>query len=273
MSKVKQLLSELSVRPSKGKGQNFLLSSHDAERLVCSCGISTNDTVLEIGPGLGALTEFINQKANKIICIEIENGFSDFIRNTYPNIEVINSDFRDIILSNIFNDKIVLISNLPYVFSSEAIIWLVQNRALIKSASLLVQREFAERIAAAPGTKEYGSITVHTQYYYDIDLGAKISGDAFYPKANVPSQQIHLKPKSNLTKLDAPDEFFEKVVRASFSMRRKKIVNCLISRFENLTKDSVENILSDMCLKLDTRAECLTVDEFCYLANRIYSLL
>ncbi len=277
MSLLKSTLASLNVKPSKGRGQNFLESRHDAERLVPRKIIAEDKIILEIGPGLGALTEILVEKDKKIYCIEIEEQFVRYLSNKFfkaqNKLTFINEDFRTVDLESYFADsKINILSNLPYVFSTEAILWLIKYRKNIASASLLVQKEFAERLASKEGCKAYGSISVHSQFYFDIELGVEVPGTAFFPQAGVPSQQIILNEKINKYALKCSGDFFERVVRASFSMRRKRIANCLKAKFPLIEKHKIDEAIAKTNLSNTARAEELSVDQFCRLAENVSSV-
>ena len=279
MGWVKEALARLEVRASKSRGQNFLQSSHEAERLVKQIGIKSSDTVLEIGPGLGALTGHLLDSALNVYCIEIEESFIGYLDKRFVDQEkkpkFILSDFRDVQLVELKFDPISelkIVSNLPYVFSTDAILWLIKNRTFFKKCSLLVQKEFAERIAAVPNTKAIGSISIHAQFFFDIELGIEIQGGAFYPSTEVSSRQIHLLPKKTLPNLSSPISFFEKTVRASFAMRRKKLANCIAQAFPSLGKAQIEDLLIAIGLSPLIRAENLTVENFCSLSDKLFDL-
>jgi len=278
MSSLKSTLASLNVKPSKGRGQNFLESRHDAERLVPIEILTDDNTILEIVPGLCALTEILIEKNKKICCVEIEDQFVRYLSNKFFNakekLDFINADFRTINLSEQFGEeRLNILSNLPYVFSTEAILWLIENRKNVESASLLVQKEFAERLASEEGCKAYGSISVHSQFYFDIELGVEVPGTAFFPAAGVPSQQIILKHKVKNYSLSCEEDFFERVVRASFSMRRKRLANCLKSKFPQIEKEKIDQTIEKLNLSSTVRAEELSVAQFCKLADGLLLLL
>lgn len=272
MTKVKKVLESVGVRPSKQRGQNFLHEKMYCDLLVSSSGISNSDWIIEIGPGLGALTKRIYDKSKSLTCIEIEQSFIAHLhKEVGADIEVYNIDFRKFDLSACVSERNQvpkIISNLPYVFSTDAILWLIAHRSCFSQASLLVQKEFAERIASTHGSKSYGSISVHAQFYFDISLGVEVPGTAFHPTTKVPSQQLCIFPKKNSFNLKCAEVFFEKVVRASFSMRRKTLINC-ISQKLGLEKAHIEKVLADLQIQPNARAEDLSIQSFCDIADAL----
>ncbi|HMO17513.1 MAG TPA: 16S rRNA (adenine(1518)-N(6)/adenine(1519)-N(6))-dimethyltransferase RsmA [Oligoflexia bacterium] len=280
MGWVKQTLDELDVKPSKNRGQNFLNSHNDSALLVCEAGIENDEVVIEIGPGLGSMTEVFIENGIPVVAVEIENKFVRFLENKFNSrsdlIKILNLDFRDILFSkNLCPDAVLgkskikyrLVSNVPYVLSSEVVLWLIKNRSKFSGASILVQREFAERINASPHTKAYGSLSVLCQLYAFTRLGVKISGDQFHPKAGVESQQIHFSFPGPFEGEIDNQPLFEKIVRASFSMRRKMLVNNLLSLDLVKSKIECQRILESISLSTKVRAEDLSVEQFIKLYN------
>jgi len=257
---IKNKLKSLNVRPQKSKGQNFLYDL-EAIRSIVSFGEPTaDDKIVEIGPGLGALTAELLNVVHDITVIEIEEEFCNELKVKFgERVKIINQDVTNV---DIPGEDILLYGNLPYSRSSDIIQWVIKLKN-IKRAVFLLQKEFSERIAASPGTKAYGSLTVAVSLWCKATLGPIVTGDKFHPKANVRSQVLRLdffkEPKVSFT----PN--FERVVRGSFNQRRKKLFNSLLS--SGFLREEIEHALKFSGIDGGRRAETLTTEEFGRLAE------
>lgn len=261
--RAKDVLHSLDVAPSKGRGQNFAIDPSVINFGIEFGAIKQGEKLVEIGPGLGALTAEL-VKFGELTVIEIENKFCERLSATYPNIKIINSDVRTVDFSSI-GHELTVFGNVPYSFSTDIVFHLIENRASIKRAILLLQKEFAERLAAKPSTKAYGSLSVAVQLWANLKLGPKLPGTAFHPPAKVESQFIELEF------LKAPrvavDNFawFEKVVRASFTKKRKMVHNSL--RAAGIwTGEEIDAALLSAQLEPTRRAETFSLQEFLNLS-------
>jgi len=271
MGNISSVLKELNISPSKARGQNFL-NSADATRLIESSNLSPNLPVVEIGPGLGVMTEVLLRRGFQVYAVEIEQKFVDHLKKIFSSFgercRIIKSDFRELNLLSICSNKCQVVSNVPYVFSSEMILWLLENREHISKSSLLLQREFSERIAGVPKTKQYGSLSIHVQAFAEVSMGLVLQGSVFHPPATVESRQLFLKFYENNSPFEIADErSLEKVVRASFAMRRKKLSTCLEKAGLVSSKSQAEEILLGMNFTLNVRAEELSVGDFVNLTR------
>jgi 16S rRNA (adenine1518-N6/adenine1519-N6)-dimethyltransferase len=273
-SSVKATLSELNVSPKKSRGQNFLHQKDLAAAIVHDSGLTPGDTVLEIGPGLGVLTEQIFSICKNLTTIEIEENLArelpERVRGLSPS-QVINSDIRKFSLDRLGPvEGLSVLGNVPYSISSDIIIWLLDNSNLIRRATLLLQREFAERIAGTPGTKAYGILSVQTALYADARVGRVVPGTVFHPPTKVESRVLHLEflnaPRHEIVNHD----FFRKTVRGLFSMRRKTAINNLVHLGFCANKIDAANLLESLGLNPKARAETFTVETFALLSNHLY---
>ena len=267
---IRERLEELGVSPRKSRGQNFLCDRNTIDRIVNFAHVEENDTVIEIGPGLGAISEHLFAKAGSYAAIELEPHFQRHILESLEGLlesRVINADVRyvELPLSGIVDPPYVVVSNVPYSVSTDVTLWLIRFRSQIKRASLLLQREFAERLAASPGGKEYGSLTVLRTLYADARLGPTVPGTVFLPPADVESRLLELTMLSEPRFPVPSQELFERVVRAGFSTRRKTLHNAIASGL-GIEKAESQAMLLRAGIDPSRRAETLSLEEFCKLS-------
>jgi len=267
-AKIRETLTALGVTPRKQRGQNFLIDPGSVHKVLSFAGVRATDEVVEVGPGLGALTTKLIEQAKTYCAVDIEERFIQFLRSEHPALppsSFICADVRTINLSELgFSPerKAVIVSNVPYSLSSEVILWLLEQHTVIARASLLLQREFAERVAAVPGGKEYGSLSALSALLADIRLGPKITGACFFPPAEVESRLVELRMLGS-TRYEVPSvQRFETVVRASFSKRRKTLLNALSSSERFGSKDDVESWLRRCDIDPVRRAETVSPEEY-----------
>lgn len=263
----KSELSALKVRPARSRGQNFLVDHAAIEEVFSFAEVNSKDSVVEVGPGLGALTEELYRSARQLFLVEIEPEFASQLKVRFPESKVIESDVRLIKLHTITNDKVVVVSNVPYSISTEFSMWLFRESRYISRASLLLQKEFAERLAASPGSKAYGSLTVHRARYASASLGPVISAEAFHPRPKVASRMVALdfdNPEISIGDLE--EGRFEKFVQAAFSQKRKTLINSLTSSGMFEDKESARSFLGEMGIGEKARAEELEPRQFVDLA-------
>jgi 16S rRNA (adenine1518-N6/adenine1519-N6)-dimethyltransferase len=264
--RAKDTLRQLDVRPSKERGQNFLIRPEVIDAIVSFAEAPPEAHVVEIGPGMGALTERL-KGSQRLTLIEIEPKFCQHLAQRFPHAQIINFDARLFDFASLGSGLFVF-GNIPYVFSTEIIFQLLRHRAVVAEAVLMVQREFAERIAADPGGREYGSLSVAVQVYAEVELGEVIPGNSFHPPTAVESQLMKLRFRQRPL-VDLGDaEFFEVVVRSAFAQRRKKVLNSLLSR-GRWNKEILIQALDRAGLSPDIRAEKITIEQFARLASEL----
>lgn len=188
--KAKNILARVGVRPKKSRGQNFVINPDAIAKIIEFAKPKADETIIEIGPGLGALTESLAQFPSLSV-VEIEPEFCSLLRAKFPNIQIFNADVRLFEFAAVGKDLTVF-GNIPYSFSSEIVLKLIHSRASIKRVVLMLQKEFAQRLAAKPGTKAYGSLSIACQLWTETRLGPIIAGSNFHPRANVDSLLIEL---------------------------------------------------------------------------------
>ncbi len=248
--------------PKKSLGQNYLTDENICRNIVSSFDIKKDDAVLEIGGGKGALTKYILEKTGNLTVIEIDGNNCTVLKEKYPDLKIINKDFLKLDLSSVIpaSSKARIIGNIPYNITTEIIFKLIDSRALILDAQLMVQEEVAQRLAASPNSKEYGIPTVFVQIFSRPKLLFKVSKNCFYPKPRVDSRIIHFNFTQSIENKIKDIVFFKKFVKAAFGTRRKTLKNSL----KNLNLD-----LSKADFDFTRRAESLTVEEFINLNNQL----
>jgi 16S rRNA (adenine1518-N6/adenine1519-N6)-dimethyltransferase len=263
--RVKDELLHLKVKPNKTKGQNFVIQPFVIDDLLVFGRPLPNEQLIEIGPGLGALTEALPQEP-PLILIEIEQHFAENLKLKFPNANVINDDIRNVDFAT-FGKKVTVFGNLPYSFSNDIIFHLHENRNYIKRCILLFQKEFSERLTALPRTKAYGMLTVLTKAIAETRLGPIFSGSCFHPPTKVESQVVEVVYRDKF--LVNPNLWgkFEFIVRLAFTQRRKKLHNTF--RTSRVFSDDELSVLFDSISVLPgQRAEELDVIQFIELATQ-----
>ena len=270
----RKLLSENRLRPKPWLGQNFLADSGAADKIVRLSDIGPEDTVLEIGPGLGALTLPMAKIAEKIYAVEKDRDIipllaSELKAERIQNVDIIPGNILDLRLAQLLcaeNRKSIVVGNLPYNISSPLLEKLVDRREKIKTALVMLQHEFARRLTASPGSKAYGALTVLTQYYAKLTPLLRVGREAFYPQPGVDSMVIEIDFQRPYPRRAEDEILFKKTVRQSFLHKRKTLLNSLCGATLPLTKEDLKSTLLKAGLDPNRRAETLSMDEFLRLA-------
>jgi len=266
----REFFSDHAGSPSKSLGQNFLKDKNILDKIVGLAELKEQDEVLEIGPGLGALTEGLAKRAGRVVAVEKDKKLIPHLSElseTYGNIELISEDSLNVDFRSLFNGSgIKVVSNLPYSVSTPILIRLLEQRDIFTSLVLMLQLEVGERIASGPGSKKYGSISVLLQTYFDITLEFRVPPAAFWPKPKVYSVVLKMIPLKTPRVQISDEKLYEKVIRAAFSSRRKMLGNSLASAFP---KDSVLKALESSGIDHKRRAETLSIEEFAKLTEHI----
>lgn len=259
---------------SKGLGQNFIINGSVCPKMAEMCGADEHTAVLEIGPGIGVLTKELSLRAKKVVSIEIDKRLPAILAETLEgaeNVKIILADFMELDLKKLFAEEfagmdVVVCANLPYYITSPIIMKLLEEHAPVKSITVMVQKEAAERITAAPGTRQGGAISLAIRYYCTPRQLFGVSRGSFMPAPSVDSAVIKLdllqQPPVKLLK----EESYFKVVKAGFSQRRKMLTNCLSSGL-GIDKAEIAAAVEKAGVKLTARPEELTVQQFADIAN------
>lgn len=269
---LKTQVHESGVTPRKSRGQNFLRDESFARSIVDFGGVSGGESVLEIGPGTGVLTREILGRGAKLTVVEIEPGLAANLPKNVPGVsasQVVNDDIRNVRLREHFEEPVAVFGNVPYSLSTDLFFWLVSERDRVSRACFLMQKEFAERIAAPPGGRDYGILSVFRELYFDAALGPTIGGENFYPPAAVDSTVLLLRARNHPLLEGLNQERFKTLVRAAFGQRRKTLVNSLLGSAKYGERKQIESALSEVGIDGMRRAETLSLDEFVQLSRVI----
>jgi len=261
--KPRDYFSAENARPSKSLGQNFITDKRVIERIVSEAGITPDDEVLEIGPGLGALTFALARKAARVVAVEKDARLAERLRALlpeWPNVELVCGDALDVDFGALYKGRrLKVAANLPYSVSSPILVRLLRARALFSTLVLMLQLEVGERISSPPGGKEYGSLSVLIQTYFDVKLLFRVHPSSFWPAPKVDSVVLKLTPLPEPRVPISDEAAYERILRAAFSSRRKMLGNSLGSAFK---KGAADRVLAAAGIDRTRRAETLSVEEF-----------
>ncbi len=270
-------MSRHGFKISKSLGQNFLIDRNILERIIKIAGITKEDCIIEIGPGIGNLTQYIAEAAKFVVAVEIDKALIPILKDTlrdYSNIEIINEDILKIDLHKLIGDrfqnqKIKVVANLPYYVTTPIIMKFLEERVPVESLTVMVQKEVARRIQAEPGTKDYGSLSIAAQYYSEPNILLNVPPSVFIPQPNVESAVIKLEilkvPKVDVEK----EDLFFTLVRDAFGKRRKTILNALNTGNLKLDKNLLKGILYESNIDENRRGETLSIEEYALLSNNL----
>ena len=273
---MKPLLAEHGFHFSKAKGQNFLIASWVPERITEDAGVDASAGVLEIGPGIGPLTQQLALRAGKVCAVEVDTRLEPILKQTvgeFENLEILWGDVLKQDIPALVKEKFpglrpMACANLPYYITSPILTALLEAECF-DSVTVMVQKEVAQRIAAQPGSTDYSAFTVFCQYYAEPELLFDVPAGCFMPAPKVTSAVIQLRVRGELPWDIADKEIFFRVVRASFAMRRKKLSNGLASGFPELGKTGAAEVIEAAGFDSNVRGETLGIPEFARIANEI----
>ncbi len=276
----KEIINKHKFKFSKSLGQNFLIDGNIIDSICTKAEIKTEDEVLEVGPGIGTLTQELCKRAGKVIAIELDKGLLPILDETlaeYKNVEIVQGDVLKIDLHSLFKDKfsqgrIKVVANLPYYITTPIVMKFLEERLNIDKIVVMVQKEVAQRMTASPGNKDYGALSVAVQYYSQADIILDVPSSVFMPRPNVDSAVIMLnvydKPRIEVKN----EKLLFSIVKAAFGKRRKTLLNALSSSNLNMTKDSLKKALNMCNIDPVRRGETLTIKEFVALSDYIHEL-
>ena len=277
-----EILQKYHFNFQKKFGQNFLIDTSVLERIISAADISEEDCVLEIGPGIGTMTQYLAESAREVIAVEIDKNLIPILGETlaaYNNVTVINDDILKVDVQKIVDEKnggkpVKVVANLPYYITTPIIMGLFESHLPLKSITIMVQKEVADRMQVGPGTKDYGALSLAVQYYAKPEIVANVPPNCFMPRPNVGSAVIRL------TKYEEPPVFVENeelmfsLIRATFNQRRKTLVNAIGNAPNlNISKEMVAEVLSEMGESATVRGETFTLEKFAEFSNKIFKKL
>jgi len=274
-----EIISKYNFNFKKDFGQNFLIDGNVLSRIVECAEVTGDDTVIEIGPGIGSMTQYLCRAAKHVIAIEIDKTLIPILEETlgeYDNIQIINEDVLKVDLKAIAEEynggrPVKVVANLPYYITTPIIMGLFEKDVPIDSITVMVQKEVADRMQVGPGTKDYGALSLAVQFYSKPHIVLNVSPECFVPKPKVGSAVIRM-DKYDEPPIKAQDsKFMFKVIRAAFNQRRKTLVNALKNSAElSLDKESIESAIRELGLSPTVRGEALTLEEFARLSDILY---
>ncbi len=271
-----EVLQKYHFNFQKKYGQNFLIDPHVLDKIIGESGIEKEDMILEIGPGIGTMTQYLAEAAREVVAIEIDKNLIPILEDTlseYKNITVINQDVLKVDLRKLVMEKnqgrpIKVVANLPYYITTPIIMELLESKLPIESITIMVQKEVAERMQQTPGSKEYGALSLAVQYYAKPEIVANVPPNCFMPRPKVGSAVIRLTLHQSPVIEVEDEEFMFRLIRASFNQRRKTLINGIGNAPNiNIGKEEVKVALKEMGLSENIRGEMLSLEEFARLSN------
>ena len=262
-------------------GQNFLIDTHVLDKIIRAAEIGKDDCVLEIGPGIGTMTQYLACAARKVIAVEIDRTLIPILQDTldgYDNVKVINEDVLKVDIGKLAEEEnngkpLKVVANLPYYITTPIIMGLFENHVPLQSITVMVQKEVADRMQTGPGSKDYGALSLAVQYYAKPYIVANVPPNCFMPRPKVGSAVIRLERYNNPPVSVENEALMFRIIRASFNQRRKTLANGLKNSAElDFTKDEIEQAVGRLGRGASVRGEALTLEEFANLSNILYNI-
>ncbi|MCI8433378.1 MAG: 16S rRNA (adenine(1518)-N(6)/adenine(1519)-N(6))-dimethyltransferase RsmA [Lachnospiraceae bacterium] len=271
-----EVLQKYQFTFQKKFGQNFLIDTSVLEKIVSAAQVTKEDCVLEIGPGIGTMTQYLAERAREVVAVEIDRNLIPVLQDTlsgYDNVTLVNDDILKVDIRKLVEEKnggrpIRVVANLPYYITTPIIMALLEGHVPLKSITVMVQKEVAERMQTGPGTKDYGALSLAVQYYAKPELVANVPPNCFIPRPNVGSAVIHLVRYEEPPVQAGDEKKMFSLIRASFNQRRKTLANGLSNAQElGVTREQVTKVLEELGLSPTVRGEALTLEQFAQLSN------
>lgn len=273
-----EVLQKYHFNFQKKYGQNFLIDTHVLEKIIASAGVTKEDFVLEIGPGIGTMTQYLCESAREVVAVEIDENLIPILEDTlsaYDNVTVIHEDILKLDIAKLAAERnggapIKVVANLPYYITTPIIMGLFESHVPIESITVMVQKEVADRMQVGPGTKDYGALSLAVQYYAKPEIVANVPPNCFMPRPNVGSAVIRL-TRHDEVPVDVEDEkLMFAIIRASFNQRRKTLANGLSNASGiRLSKEEIQECITALGVPAAIRGEALTLQQFAELSNII----
>ncbi|MBE5902431.1 MAG: 16S rRNA (adenine(1518)-N(6)/adenine(1519)-N(6))-dimethyltransferase RsmA [Lachnospiraceae bacterium] len=274
------VLQKYDFNFQKKFGQNFLIDTSVLDRIIAASEITKEDMVLEIGPGIGTMTQYLCEAAREVVAVEIDKNLIPILEDTlsaYDNVTVINQDILKVDINKLAEERnggrpIKVVANLPYYITTPIIMGLFESHVPLDSITIMVQKEVADRMQVGPGTKDYGALSLAVQYYAKPEIIANVPPNCFMPRPKVGSAVIKLNRYEQPPVQVEDEALMFRIIRASFNQRRKTLANGLKNGGIPVTKEELVEILGKMGLTENIRGEALTLEQFADLANNIKNL-
>ncbi|MGN0294073.1 MAG: 16S rRNA (adenine(1518)-N(6)/adenine(1519)-N(6))-dimethyltransferase RsmA [Lachnospiraceae bacterium] len=270
------VLQKYQFNFQKKFGQNFLIDTHVLEKIMDAAEAGPEDCILEIGPGIGTMTQMLAERARKVIAVEIDNNLIPILQDTlqaYDNVKIIHNDILKLDLKQLVQEEndgrpIKVVANLPYYITTPIIMGLFEADVPLESITVMVQKEVADRMKSGPGSKDYGALSLAVQYYSRPELAANVPPNCFIPRPNVGSAVICLHRHAEPPVEVQDEKLMFRLIRASFNQRRKTMLNSLNNSQElSFNKEQITAALEAVGLKSNIRGEALTLEQFAALSN------
>lgn len=274
------IMNKYNIRANKSLGQNFLINQNVVDSIIDNSNITKEDLVIEIGPGLGTLTRFLLEKANKVICVELDKNMIKILKDRfklYDNIEILNNDILKTDLNKIIKEQkqnneiknVKIVANLPYYITTPIIMKLLESNLDINSITVMIQKEVADRLIEIPGGKNTGAITYAIYYYCTSEKILEVENNSFIPEPEVTSEVIKLNIRKNPPIEVKNKELLFNIIKKAFMQRRKTLLNSLVNSKVFLNKEDGIKVLKKLNIDINIRPEKLTLDEFAQIANKL----
>ncbi|MBE5879019.1 MAG: 16S rRNA (adenine(1518)-N(6)/adenine(1519)-N(6))-dimethyltransferase RsmA [Lachnospiraceae bacterium] len=271
-----EVLQKYNFNFQKKFGQNFLIDDHILEKIVDSAELTKDDCVLEIGPGIGTMTQYLAERAGSVIAVEIDKALIPILKDTlsdYDNVTILNEDILKVDIAALVEEKnggrpVKVVANLPYYITTPIVMGLFESHVPLDSITIMVQKEVAERMQVGPGTKDYGALSLAVAFYSKAEVVTIVSPNCFIPKPNVASAVIRLKVHGEPPVTVKDEAFLFQVIHASFRQRRKTLMNGLSNAPElRVSKQAVSEALQEMGVSESIRGETFTLEDFGRLSD------
>ena len=273
-----EILQKYNFNFQKKFGQNFLINTGVLEDIIDAAEVTDEDMVLEIGPGIGTMTQYLCENAGQVIAVEIDTNLIPILKDTlsaYDNVRIINDDILKVDINELAREynngrPIKVVANLPYYITTPIIMGLFESHVPIESITVMVQKEVADRMQAGPGTKDYGALSLAVQYYSKPQIVVNVPPSCFMPQPKVGSTVISLRRHQQPVIQVEDEKLMFKVIRASFNQRRKTLANGLNNYGGiNLTKEQIQQSIEELGVPVNIRGEALSLEQFACLSNII----
>lgn len=274
-----EILKKYNFNFQKRYGQNFLIDSHILEKIVEASGITKEDCVLEIGPGIGTMTQYLAESARHVIAVEIDSSLIPILHDTlspYDNVTIIHEDILKVDINRLVQEynqgrPVKVVANLPYYITTPIIMGLFESHVPLESITIMVQKEVADRMQVGPGTKDYGALSLAVQYYAKPEVITYVSPGCFIPKPNVGSAVIRLTRYGEPPVQVADEALLFRLIRAAFNQRRKTLANSIANAGElPYSREQVQEALEKLGLSASVRGEALTLKQFAELSDELF---